>query len=211
MKDRPGRPRDGEGRNKQVRPRGDAGSASEKQRPRRPRDGRGGNTDRNPGPAWPGRGSPTPTPSSSASSAGSAGSENPAALGDLNADPTAAPPVPTPAPAPVPVPVLVPPGWTVIGQAPAPAWNAPSIRMPSAVPSQAAPEGRPDPEEPLGAPLPREIHPAPTAGPQQQMEVVGQSSPILAGIRGLPVAGVAIGGLLCLLWLQARLRRGRRF
>ncbi|WP_449063814.1 hypothetical protein [Planomonospora algeriensis] len=77
------------------------------------------------------------------------------------------------------------------------AWPTPEIRMPTAVPSPTAvqPQG--------GAPLPLEV-----SGRSREIEVAGEAEPLVE-LRGLPATGVAIGGLLCLLWLQAKAQQKR--
>lgn len=87
------------------------------------------------------------------------------------------------------------------GQLP-PVWNDPNLQMPQAPPAPAAP-ALADPQ-PLGAPLPRDLD-----GTTQEITPVADSGPMLTGMRGLPVVGVAVGGLLGVLWLQMRVQRRR--
>ncbi|MFF5206755.1 hypothetical protein [Streptosporangium sp. NPDC000396] len=93
-------------------------------------------------------------------------------------------------------------------------WNDPQLRMPLAAPtpiepppSSVAASSATANSQPLGAPLPRDVD-----GPGGEIKPVAESNPLLTGIRGLPAVGVAVGGLLGLLWLQVRIhnRRGRR-
>ncbi|MER5323117.1 hypothetical protein [Streptosporangium roseum] len=90
------------------------------------------------------------------------------------------------------------------GQIP-PVWNDPNLRMPLAAPAPVAP---PSPvmadSQPLGAPLPQDFD-----GPSQEVRPIAESGPILTGMRGIPVVGVALGVLLGLLWLQMRVQRRR--
>ncbi|MBG0825671.1 hypothetical protein HS048_33850 [Planomonospora sp. ID91781] len=111
------------------------------------------------------------------------------------------PPTLAPAPAPAPAPAWVWPApswaWPVPTVQPPTAWPTPEIRMPTAVPSPAAaqPQG--------GAPLPLEV-----SGRSREIEIAGEAEPLVE-VRGLPATGVAIGGLLCLLWLQAKVQQKR--
>ncbi|MBG0826173.1 hypothetical protein HS041_00035 [Planomonospora sp. ID67723] len=110
-----------------------------------------------------------------------------------------------------PAPVYVIP-TAAAGQAPG-SWNAPQIQLPPAAPTPlptpvAAPVF-PEPAQPSAAPLPRDTGAPVLETPEREVETVGQSSPVLTGMQGLPAAGIAIGGLLCLLWLQARIQRRR--
>ncbi|MFD0890214.1 hypothetical protein ACFQ08_37195, partial [Streptosporangium algeriense] len=61
---------------------------------------------------------------------------------------------------------------------------------------------------PPGAPLPQDVD-----GPGQEIEPVALWAPSLTGANGFPVVGGSVGGLLGLLWLQARIqrRRGTRY
>ncbi|WP_433245195.1 hypothetical protein ACQPYK_42990 [Streptosporangium sp. CA-135522] len=91
------------------------------------------------------------------------------------------------------------------GQVPQ-AWNNPNIQMPEVAP---VPIASPlssvmADSQPLGAPLPRDLD-----GSDQEITPIAESSPLLTGMRGLPVVGVAVGGLLGLLWLQMRVQRRR--
>ncbi|MET8385542.1 hypothetical protein ABZV14_21330 [Streptosporangium canum] len=91
------------------------------------------------------------------------------------------------------------------GQIP-PVWNDPNLRMPLAAP---APVVSPSSSvmadsQPLGAPLPQDFD-----GSSRQVRPIAESDPILTGMRGIPVVGVALGVLLGLLWLQMRVQRRR--
>ncbi|MFI7534617.1 hypothetical protein [Streptosporangium sp. NPDC049376] len=94
------------------------------------------------------------------------------------------------------------------GQVP-PLWNDPSLRMPLAAPTAvgAGPPASPaiaTDAPPPGAPLPQDVD-----GPGQEIEPVALWTPSLTGANGFPVVGGSVGGLLGLLWLQARIQRRR--
>ncbi|MER5424490.1 hypothetical protein [Streptosporangium roseum] len=84
-------------------------------------------------------------------------------------------------------------------------WNDPNLRMPLAAPAPVAPPSSVMADsQPLGAPLPQDFD-----GPSQEVRPIAESGPILTGMRGIPVVGVALGVLLGLLWLQMRVQRRR--
>ncbi|MEV7012503.1 hypothetical protein [Streptosporangium sp. NPDC051022] len=89
-------------------------------------------------------------------------------------------------------------------------WNDPNLRMPLAAPtpvvspSPGSIPGSTADAQPLGAPLPRDVD-----GPGQEVEPVALSEPFLTGTRGFPMVGASVGGLLGLLWLQAKIQRRR--
>ncbi|MEU1880571.1 hypothetical protein ABZ470_24960 [Streptosporangium sp. NPDC020072] len=94
------------------------------------------------------------------------------------------------------------------GQVP-PLWNDPNLRMPLAAPTAvgAGPPASPaiaTDAPPPGAPLPQDVD-----GPGQEIEPVALWTPSLTGANGFPVVGGSVGGLLGLLWLQARIQRRR--
>ncbi|MFF4412656.1 hypothetical protein ACFYY8_08995 [Streptosporangium sp. NPDC001559] len=94
------------------------------------------------------------------------------------------------------------------GQVP-PLWNDPDLRMPLAAPTAvgAGPPVSPaiaTDVPPPGAPLPQDVD-----GPGQEIEPVALWTPSLTGANGFPVVGGSVGGLLGLLWLQARIQRRR--
>ncbi|MGW4426110.1 hypothetical protein [Streptosporangium sp. NPDC004631] len=124
--------------------------------------------------------------------------------GRKSSRPPAAGPVAGTAPA-APVAPPAPAGLAEAGQMPQ-LWNDPNLRMPLAAPT---PIVSPPPppvadSQPPGAPLPRDVD-----GPGPETTPVALSGPFLAGARGLPAVGAAVGGLLGLLWLQARIQRRR--
>ncbi|MFJ2028900.1 hypothetical protein [Streptosporangium sp. NPDC087985] len=95
------------------------------------------------------------------------------------------------------------------GQVP-PVWNDPAVRMPQAAPAPAVPAPAVPPlysaaePQPPGAPLPRDLD-----GSSQEIMSIADSGPLLTGMRGLPVVGAGVGGLLGMLWLQMRAQRRR--
>ncbi|MBB4917966.1 hypothetical protein FHS44_005086 [Streptosporangium saharense] len=88
------------------------------------------------------------------------------------------------------------------GQVP-PLGNDPGLRMPLAAPTTVAPAIAAE-VPPPGAPLPQDVD-----GPGQEIEPVALWTPSLTGASGFPVVGGSVGGLLGLLWLQARIQRRR--
>lgn len=94
----------------------------------------------------------------------------------------------------------------VAGQMP-PVWNDPNLRMPLAAAAPVVPVSPAIAAEvpPPGAPLPQDVD-----GPGQEIEPVALWTPSLTGASGFPVVGGSVGGLLGLLWLQARIQRRRR-
>ncbi|WP_344858058.1 hypothetical protein [Planomonospora alba] len=106
-------------------------------------------------------------------------------------------------PAPAPVPTLVWPwpvpsfAWPTPSRQPPVSWPTPRVRMPEAEPSPVASQ------QPQGAPLPLQLN-----NRSREIEIVREREPQVE-VRGLPAAAVAIGGLLCLLWLQAKVQQKR--
>lgn len=85
-------------------------------------------------------------------------------------------------------------------------WNDPKLQLPLApAPVASYPFSVPGDLQLPGAPLPRDVD-----GPNRGVAPVSKSSSLLTGVQGLPVVGVAVGGLLGLLWLQMRAQRRRR-